>query len=70
MSAPKYWEIIADQISAGGWSIGWIRFEMRDFTGWKVDAHKDGQRHEVIAEEIETAFLELRESIRRVVSAD
>ena len=59
----KYWEIIADQLSAEGWSLGW---QERDFNGWKVDAHKDGQRHEVKAEDINTAFLELEASIREV----
>jgi len=60
----KYWEIIADRLSAAGWSLGWVPIEKRDFEGWRVDAHKDGQRHYVEAEDINAAFLELEKSIR------
>jgi hypothetical protein len=44
---------IADQLSAKGWTLGWVAYQARDFDGWKVDAHKDGQHHHVLAEEIE-----------------
>jgi hypothetical protein len=59
-----YWEIIADQIAAEGWSYGFIAMEARDFEGWKVDARKGDQHHYVIAEDLNTAFLELQTSIR------
>jgi len=60
----KYWEIIAERLSADGWSLGWVPIEKRDFEGWRVDAHKGGQRHHVEADDINAAFLELEKSIR------
>jgi hypothetical protein len=57
----KYWEIIADNLSKSGWSLGWVSTldpEVR--TIWIVDAHRDdGRRFVVHADEVLTAFLEL-----------
>lgn len=64
----KYWEIIADQLASEGWSFGYVAYQERDFEGWKVDAHKDGQRHQVLADHLNTAFLELQRSIRCVAN--
>jgi len=38
----KYWEIIADNLSKAGWSLGWV--SAVDFQGrtiWIVDAHRN-----------------------------
>jgi hypothetical protein len=64
MTGQKYWEIIADNLSAEGWSIGWIAYQAADFDGWKVDAHKDGATHHVFADGINAAFVELETSIK------
>ena len=57
----KYWEIIADQLSAAGWS--WGCSSQIDATGrvlFTADAHcSDGKRFIVSADEKLTAFLEL-----------
>ena len=42
----------------------YVAYQERDFEGWKVDAHKDGQRHQVIAEDLNAAFFELQRSVR------
>jgi hypothetical protein len=61
-------EIIADNLSKSGWSLGWV--SALDFDGrtiWIVDAHRDdGRRFVVHADEILTAFLELESAIRGV----
>jgi hypothetical protein len=69
----KYQEIIADKLSAAGWSWGYCSAVTRDGWRWVVDAHKDGQRYIVHSDELLTAFLELEAtllcsvfSIRRV----
>jgi hypothetical protein len=60
----KYWEIIADRLSAAGWSLGWVSaIDPQGRTLWIVDAHRDGKRFIVRAEEILTAFLELETAI-------
>ena len=57
----KYWELIADKLSASGWS--WGRVSAIDSEGrtlWIVDAHRDdGKRFVVRSDEILSAFLEL-----------
>ena len=50
----KYWETIADNLSKAGWSWGVIRrmdSEGRDIV--VVDAHRDGKRYVVRADEKE-----------------
>ena len=60
----KYWEIIADRLSKAGWSLGCVSaIDFQGRTIWIVDAHRDGKRFVVRAEEIHTAFLELERSI-------
>jgi hypothetical protein len=61
----KDWEIIADNLSEGGWSWGCVTTLDRKgrpiFIG---DAHRgDGKRFIVHADEILTAFLELQRAI-------
>jgi hypothetical protein len=55
----KYWEIIANKIIHAGFSVGWVS-ALDDYgrTVWIVDAHRDGERHVVRAEENLTALLE------------
>ena len=57
----KYWEIIADNLKKKrGWSLGWVSAVDREGrTIWIVDAHRDGKRYVVHADEKLTAFLEL-----------
>ncbi len=66
MDGRHYWEIIADQLKAKGWSIGWAQFIEDGFLLWTVDARKDGYTHVSKAEDLNTAFVELEVSIREV----
>jgi hypothetical protein len=56
----KYWEIVADKLSAAGWSWSYCSAAAtRDGWRWIVDAHKgDRRRHIVYSDELLTAFLE------------
>jgi hypothetical protein len=62
----KYWEIIADNLSKGGWSWGCISaIDLCGRTIWIADAHRDnGKRFVVHADEKLTAFLELERATR------
>ena len=55
----KYWEIIADNLSKAGWSLGYVSAVNREArTIWIVDANRDdGKRLVVHADERLTAFL-------------
>ena len=60
----KCWEIIADNLSKAGWSLGCV--SAVGFSGrtiWMVDAHRNGKRFVVHADEKLTAFLELESAI-------
>jgi hypothetical protein len=61
----KYWEIIADNLHDGGFSLGWV--STLDFEGrtiWIVDAHRgDGKRFIARSDEKLTAFVELETAI-------
>ena len=49
----KYWEIIADNLHKAGWSLGWVSaLDLEGRTIWIVDAHGDGKRFIVRADEI------------------
>jgi hypothetical protein len=63
----KYWEVIADNVSKGGWCWGCVAAVDRDGrTIWIVDAYRgDGKRFVVRADEKLTAFVELESAIRR-----
>jgi len=54
----KPWEIIADNLSKAGWSLGWVSaLDIKGRTIWIVDAHRDdGNRFIVRADEKLTAF--------------
>ena len=54
----KYREIIADNLSNAGWSLGWVSaLDYEGRTIWIVDAHGYGKRFIVHADEMLTAFL-------------
>src|SRR5207249_10764717 len=62
---PKYWEIIADNLKKAGWSHGYVAaVDCEERTMWIVDAHRDGQRFIVRADEKLTAFVELETATR------
>ena len=60
----KNWEIIADNLSKAGWSLDWVSaVDCEGRTIWIADAHRDGKRYFVRADEKLTAFLELERAI-------
>jgi len=61
----KSWEILADNLSKAGWSLGWVSaLDCEGRTIWIADAHRgDGQRFVVHADEKLTAFLELESAV-------
>ena len=64
----KYWEIIADNLSKAGWSLGWVSaVDSEGRTIWIVDAHRDdGKRFIVHADEKLSAFVELERQVLTV----
>jgi hypothetical protein len=64
----KYWEIIADRLSAAGWSWGCVStINSRGQTIFIADAHRDdGRRFIVHADEKLSAFLELERQVLTV----
>jgi hypothetical protein len=61
----SYWEIIADNLKKAGWSLGYVAAVDSEWrTIWIADAHRDGKRFVVRADEKLTAFLELESAIR------
>jgi hypothetical protein len=61
----KYLEIIADNLSKAGWSLGYVSaIDSNGRTIWIADAHRDdGKRFVVPADEKLTAFIELESAI-------
>jgi hypothetical protein len=56
----KYQEIIADKLSAAGWSWGYCSAVTRDGWRWIVDANRgDGRRYIIHSDELLSASLEL-----------
>ena len=62
----KYWEIIADNLSKAGWSLGYVSaIDSNGRTIWIADAHRDNEKRFVVrADEKLTAFVELELAIR------
>ena len=61
----KNWEIVADNLSKAGWSWGWVSaIDSNGRTIWIADAHRDGKRFVVRADEKLTAFIELESATR------
>jgi hypothetical protein len=60
------WEIIADNLSKAGWSLGWVSaIDSQGREIWIADAHRDdGRRFVVRVDEKLTAFVELESAIR------
>ena len=60
----RYWETIADKLSAAGWTWGYCSSVTRDGWRWVVDAYRsDGRRYIVESDELLTAFLELESAL-------
>jgi hypothetical protein len=59
MPPMKYWEIIADRLHAEGWSYGIAEHLTKQGLLFCVDAHRDGKRFIVKADDLLTAFLSL-----------
>jgi hypothetical protein len=61
----KSWELVADNLSKAGWSLGCVSaVDSEGRTLWIVDAHRDnGKRFVVRADEILTAFMEMESAI-------
>ncbi len=57
----KYWEIIADNLSKAGWSMGYVSaIDSNGRTIWIADAHcGDGKRFVVHADEKLTAIIKV-----------
>jgi len=55
----KYWEIIANRLHAAGWSYGIAEHLTKRGLLFRVDAHRDGKRFIVRADDLLTAFLSL-----------
>jgi hypothetical protein len=64
----RYLELIADNLSKAGWSLGWVSgVDSEGRTIWIAEAHRgDGQRFVVRADDKLTAFLELESAIDRL----
>ena len=60
MGMKRYWEIIGDNLKKRGWSLGYVSaVDSQSRTMWIVDAHRDGKRFIVRANEKLIAFAEL-----------
>ncbi len=60
MSSVKYWEMIADKLSAAGFTWGYCSAVTPCGWRWIVDAYKnDGKRYIVESDQLLSAFLEL-----------
>jgi hypothetical protein len=56
-----YWEIIADNLKKRGWSLGYVSaLDLEGRTIWIADAHHDGKRFVVHADEKLTAITQGR----------
>ena len=69
MPPTKYWEIIANRLHAQGWSYGIAEHFTKHGFLFCVDAHRDGKRFIVKADDLLTAFLSLeRDEIHTSIS--
>jgi hypothetical protein len=60
----NYWEIIAENLKKRDWSLRWVSaLDREGRTIWIADAHRDGKRYFVRADEKLTAFLGLERAI-------
>jgi len=63
MPAVRYWEIIADKLSAAGWSWGYCSAVTANGWRWIVDAHRAGRRYIIHSDELLSAFLALEATL-------
>ena len=63
MPSVRYWEIIADKLSAAGWSWGYCSAVTPAGWRWIVDAHRAGRRYIIHSDELLDAFLELEANL-------
>jgi hypothetical protein len=65
MNAADFNQLSADNLSASGWSWGWVSaIDSEGRTLWVVDAHRDHKgRFVARADEILIAFLELEAAV-------
>jgi hypothetical protein len=64
MPPMKYWEIIADKLSAAGRSWGYCSAVTCDGWRWIVDAHKKGGKRCIVeSDKLLSAFLELEATL-------
>lgn len=62
----RHGEVLGTNLKKRGWSLGYVSaVDSQGRTIWIVDAHRDGQRFIVRADEKLTAFVELETAIRR-----
>jgi hypothetical protein len=59
MPPMKYWEVIANKLSAVGRLWGYCSAVNSDGWRWIVDAHRDDRRYIVHSDELLSVFLEL-----------
>jgi len=61
----KYWEILGDNLSKAGWSLGWVSAaDSEERALWIVDAHWDDRKRFIMhADEKLSAFVELERQV-------
>jgi hypothetical protein len=63
-----YSEILADNLSKAGWSLGWVSaVDSEGRTIWIADAHRGDGKRVVVRDEKLTAFLELERVLRNTL---
>jgi hypothetical protein len=63
MPPMKYCEIIADKLSAQGWTWGYCGVVTSRGWCWMIDVHVNGHRYIVESDELLSAFLELEATL-------
>jgi hypothetical protein len=64
MPPMKYWEVVADKVSAAGWTWGCYSAVTCQGWRWTVDIYRgDGRRYVVRSDELLTAFLEVEATL-------
>ena len=64
LSSMKYWEIVADKLSAAGWTWGYCSAVTQHGWRWVVDAYGgDGRRYVVESDELLSALMELEATL-------
>ena len=66
----KYWEVIADRLHAAGWSYGIAEHLTKRGLLFCVEAHRDGKRFIVKADDLPTVFLSLESDVTELKGAN